>query len=152
MGELEALVEILGESEDPELLSEFHARASALKKSIKNDQIILLMGQEYDDSNAILSIHPGAGGLDSQDWAEMIFRLYLRWAEAHGMESRIFDLLQDDEAGIKSVTFMIKGPYAYGFLSGGTGSPQVGQDFTVRCREKATHELCLDRGSPGVAG
>lgn len=121
MGELEALDEILGESDDPELLSEFYARAGVLKKSIKNDQIILLMGKEFDDSNAILSIHPGAGGLDSQDWAEMIFRLYLRWAEAHGMESRIFDLLQDDEAGIKSVTFMIKGPYAYGFLSGEQG-------------------------------
>ncbi len=100
-------MEILGESEDPELLSEFYARASALRKSIRNDQLILLMGQEYDDSNAILSIHPGAGGLDSQDWAEMMFRLYLRWAEAHNMETRIFDLLQDDEAGIKSVTFKI---------------------------------------------
>lgn len=119
--ELETLVEILSESEDPELLSEFYARAGVLRKSIKNDQIILLMGEEYDDSNAILSIHPGAGGLDSQDWAEMIFRVYLRWAEGHGMETRIFDLLQDDEAGIKSVTFMVKGPYAYGFLSGEQG-------------------------------
>jgi len=121
IGELEALVEILGESEDPELLSEFYARAGALRKSIKNDQLILLMNEEYDDSNAILLIHPGAGGLDSQDWAEMIFRLYLRWAEAHGMETRIFDLVQDDEAGIKSVTFMVKGPYAYGYLSGEQG-------------------------------
>ena len=121
IGELETLVEILGEGEDPELLSEFYARAGSLKKSIKNDQLILLMNEEYDDSNAILSIHPGAGGLDSQDWAEMIFRLYLRWAEAHGMETRIFDLLQDDEAGIKSVTFMVKGPYAYGYLSGEQG-------------------------------
>ena len=121
IGELETLVEILGEGDDPELLSEFYARAGSLKKSIKNDQLILLMNEEYDDSNAILSIHPGAGGLDSQDWAEMIFRLYLRWAEAHGMETRIFDLLQDDEAGIKSVTFMVKGPYAYGYLSGEQG-------------------------------
>ncbi len=121
IGELEALVEILGEGEDPELLSEFYARAGALRKSIKNDQLIILMNEEYDDSNAILLIHPGAGGLDSQDWAEMIFRLYLRWAEAHGMETRIFDLLQDDEAGIKSVTFMVKGPYAYGYLSGEQG-------------------------------
>jgi len=121
IGELETLVEILGEGEDQELLSEFYARAGTLRKSIKNDQLILLMNEEYDDSNAILSIHPGAGGLDSQDWAEMIFRLYLRWAEAHGMETRIFDLLQDDEAGIKSVTFMLKGPYAYGYLSGEQG-------------------------------
>lgn len=121
MGELEAFSEILGESEDPELLSEFHARAGALKKSIKNDQIILLMGQEYDDSNAIVSVHPGAGGLDSQDWAEMIFRLYVRWAESHGMEVRIIDLLQDEEAGIKSVTFIVKGSYAYGYLSGEQG-------------------------------
>jgi len=121
IGELETLVEILGEGEDQELLSEFYARAGTLRKSIKNDQLILLMNEEYDDSNAILSIHPGAGGLDSQDWAEMIFRLYLRWAEAHGMETRIFDLLQDDEAGIKSVTFMVKGPYAYGYLSGEQG-------------------------------
>jgi len=118
---LEAFSEILGESEDPELLSEFHARAGALKKSIKNDQIILLMGQEYDDSNAIVSVHPGAGGLDSQDWAEMIFRLYVRWAESHGMEVRIIDLLQDEEAGIKSVTFIVKGSYAYGYLSGEQG-------------------------------
>lgn len=118
---MEAFSEILGESEDPELLSEFHARAGALKKSIKNDQIILLMGQEYDDSNAIVSVHPGAGGLDSQDWAEMIFRLYVRWAESHGMEVRIIDLLQDEEAGIKSVTFIVKGSYAYGYLSGEQG-------------------------------
>jgi peptide chain release factor 2 len=121
LDELEILAEILAENEDPELLAEFYARSGVLKKSIKNDQIILLMGQEYDDANAILSIHPGAGGLDSQDWAEMLFRIYMRWAESHGMETRVFDLLQDDEAGIKSVTFMIKGPYAYGFLSGEQG-------------------------------
>jgi peptide chain release factor 2 len=80
-----------------------------------------MMDEEYDDSNAILSIHPGAGGHDSQDWAEMIMRMYLRWAEAKGFKVTVLDLIEDEEAGIKSATILVAGEYAYGYLKSERG-------------------------------
>jgi peptide chain release factor 2 len=74
-----------------------------------------------DDKNAIVAIHPGAGGTESQDWAEMLLRMYLRWSEQSGYEVELLDRLEGDEAGIKSVTFAVRGDYAYGYLNGETG-------------------------------
>jgi len=119
--EVEALAEILEEEEDPELLEEFYSRAGVLKDEIESFQIKLLMDEEHDNYNAILSIHPGAGGLDSQDWAKMLLRMYLRWAERRKYDVEVAELLEDEGAGIKSVTVFIKGQFAYGYLKAERG-------------------------------
>jgi len=78
--ELEVLAELLNETEDEELIGEFYDKASRLRKEINSMEMELLLDEEYDESNAILTVHAGAGGLDAQDWAEMLLRMYLRWA------------------------------------------------------------------------
>ena len=80
-----------------------------------------LLGGEHDRTNAIVSIHPGAGGTESQDWAEMLSRMYLRWAEKHEFETEMIDYQEGEEAGLKSATFTVTGPYAYGYLSSEVG-------------------------------
>ena len=81
----------------------------------------LLLSGEYDKNNAILTIHAGAGGTEAQDWAQMLYRMYTRWAERHKFGVRIMDWLDGDEAGVKSVTFMIQGENAYGYLKSENG-------------------------------
>lgn len=120
-GELETLEEMLSEADDEELQKEFGQTADALRKSIEKQQLLLLLSEEYDLNNAILTVHAGSGGLDSQDWAEMLLRLFLRWAEREDFSTRILDNLQDDEAGIKSATVLVQGDYAYGYLKSEKG-------------------------------
>ena len=81
----------------------------------------MLLGGENDSLNAIVTIHPGAGGIEAQDWAEMLFRMYMRWAEKGGYKTEILDRQAGDEAGLKSVTFTASGDYAYGYLSAESG-------------------------------
>ncbi len=121
LGELDTLAEMLGEADDAELLEEFYGRADALGKSVEAQQIYVLLDEEHDVSAAIVTVHAGAGGLDSQDWCEMLYRMYLRWAEGRGFDVRILDELRDQEAGIKSVTFEVRGEFAYGYLKGEQG-------------------------------
>ena len=85
-------------------------------------EITTLLSGKYDNNNAILTIHPGAGGTEAQDWAEMLYRMYTRWANANGYEVKELDYLEGDEAGLKSVTFSVNGDYAYGYLKGEMGS------------------------------
>ena len=80
-----------------------------------------LLGEEHDAGNAIVTLHPGAGGTEAQDWAEMLFRLYLRWCERRGYKTEIIDLQPGEGAGIKNATFTVTGPYAYGYLKGEAG-------------------------------
>jgi peptide chain release factor 2 len=80
-----------------------------------------MLGGEHDRKNAIVTIHPGAGGTESQDWAEMLLRMYLRWAERRGFRTEVIDLQPGEEAGIKSATFTVQGDYAYGLLSAEAG-------------------------------
>lgn len=87
-----------------------------IDKSLSEFEIKMLLSNEYDDCDCIIELHPGAGGTESQDWASMLFRMYKRYAESHGFEFEVIDYLDGDEAGIKSVTFMIKGEKAYGYL------------------------------------
>lgn len=121
MEDLQAMADLLNEEKDPDLEKEFYSRATSLEKTIRDKQLFLLLNEEYDESNAILSIHPGAGGLDSQDWAEIIFRMYLRWAEERGFKTQVLELAEDDEAGIKSATILVTGEYAYGYLKSERG-------------------------------
>jgi peptide chain release factor 2 len=120
-GELETLAELLSEADDAELQGEFYERSKRLEKELASKRIYVLMDGEHDISDAIVTIHAGSGGLDSQDWCEMLFRMYMRWAESHGYGAAILDELRDEEAGIKSVTFEAKGDFAYGYLKGEQG-------------------------------
>ena len=112
--ELILLSDLLGETSDADLEGEFYRRSAALKKTMEKRQLTLLLNDEYDENDAILTIHPGAGGMDSADWADMLHRMYLRWAEIEGFQTTILDLSPDIEAGIKSATVLVKGAFAYG--------------------------------------
>ena len=92
-----------------------------LEKDIEKLEITTLLSGKYDNNNAILTLHPGAGGTEAQDWVEMLYRMYCRWASSNGYEVKELDYLAGDEAGIKSVTFLVSGPYAYGYLKGEMG-------------------------------
>ena len=107
---------LLMAEEDPEFHQEAEGELSKLTKEIQELELETLLNGEYDYNNAIISLHPGAGGTESQDWASMLMRMYMRWAENRGFKVEIVDMLPGDEAGIKSVTLIVSGPYAYGFM------------------------------------
>jgi peptide chain release factor 2 len=111
--ELDTWRELLAEGEAD---SEFDRFLARLEGELNTLELQLKLSGPDDDKNAILAIHPGAGGTESQDWAEMLLRMYLRWAESHGYEVELLDRLDGEEAGIKSATFAVRGPYAYGYL------------------------------------
>ncbi len=98
------------------MLVDLKAQIAALARDIDSKEIQTLLSGEHDKSNAFLVIHPGAGGTESQDWAEMLLRLYLRWAEKKGFKTEIIDYQPGEEAGVKSVTVLVSGDYAYGLL------------------------------------
>lgn len=114
--ELEILYELNNQENNQEVWQEIAQKIEELEKEINNQERSLLFIGEYDKNNAIVSIHPGAGGTESQDWAEMLLRMYIRWAEKNSFRSKIIDLLPGDEAGIKSVTFTVNGTNAFGLL------------------------------------
>ena len=116
---LEELLE-LGET-DPGLLAEVNAEIDRLVPLIAALETRSLLSGEYDRLGALVSIHPGAGGTESQDWAQMLFRMYMRWAERRGFATSILDLQPGDEAGLKDATVEITGEYAFGYLKGESG-------------------------------
>lgn len=119
--ELYVFEDILEVDEDTELQKEFYKRAALLQSNIETFQTLVLLDGEYDSGDAILSVHAGAGGLDSQDWTAMLYRMYARWADEHSFSTKLIDEIIDQEAGIKSVTISVSGDYAYGFLKGEQG-------------------------------
>ena len=110
------LYEMAKEEKDEESIEALYSDATSLQSLIRNMEIEVLLSGESDANNAILSIHPGAGGTESQDWAEMLLRMYKRWAERRGFSVEILDYQKGDEAGIKDVSVIIKGQNAYGYL------------------------------------
>jgi peptide chain release factor 2 len=102
--------------EDETLRGELEPEVEALEAEIGKREFKAMLSGEYDRGDALLAIHAGAGGTDSQDWAEMLERMYLRWAENHGYRTEILDTTEGEEAGIKSVTIAVDGPYAFGYL------------------------------------
>ena len=122
--ELDNIIEMsdyLKEEPDDEMEKEVLKSTNNLEKEIEKLEITTLLSGKYDINNAILTIHPGAGGTEAQDWAEMLYRMYTRWANANGYEVKELDYLEGEEAGIKSVTFSVNGDYAYGYLKGEMG-------------------------------
>ncbi len=119
--DIEVLFELAEEEEDISLKDEIKRELDSLSKKVKDIEIKTLLSGDKDANNAIVSINPGAGGTEAQDWAEMLFRMYTRWAKEKGFEIEVLDYQPAEDAGIKSVTFLVKGPYAYGYLKGETG-------------------------------
>ena len=119
--DLMTIEEILRDSDDKELESEFYDRAKNLRDELERVGLLLLLNDEYDSANAILMIHAGSGGLDSQDWAGMLLRMYLRYCEREGFDANVIEAMTDEGEGIKSATVMIKGDYSYGFLKAEKG-------------------------------
>lgn len=113
---LEESSDLLSEQGGEVFLEEIKSGLSALRTSVHELELRHLLSGEMDRNNAIVVIHPGAGGTESQDWTQMLMRMYLRWAERRGFETKVLDLQPGDEAGIKSATFMVSGPYAYGYM------------------------------------
>jgi len=116
--ELEAWRELLAEGEADDELGRFLDR---LDRELSRLDLELKLSGEDDDKSAIVAIHPGAGGTESQDWAEMLLRMYLRWAEKEDYEVDMLDRIDGDEAGLKSATFAVRGDHAYGYLKGESG-------------------------------
>jgi peptide chain release factor 2 len=115
------LLELALEAEDADSANEAGEKVAEAARMIKDVEVQRMLGGKDDHLHAIVSIHPGAGGTEAQDWAEMLLRMYLRWAESRGYETEIVDLQQGEEAGIKSATFTVSGEYAYGYLKAEVG-------------------------------
>jgi peptide chain release factor 2 len=118
---LEESLQILDEEGGDIFLEDIQKEITALRNYIDDAELTLLLSGEADKNNAIVSIHPGAGGVESQDWAQMLMRMYLRWAERHNYKVETIDHQLGEEAGIKGVTFTVSGKYAYGYLKAEAG-------------------------------
>ncbi|WP_335871575.1 peptide chain release factor 2 [Bacillus sp. 2205SS5-2] len=118
---LEVTYELVKEEDDAELQAELESELVELVERLSTFELQLLLSEQYDKNNAILELHPGAGGTESQDWGSMLLRMYTRWAEKRGFKVETLDYLPGDEAGIKSVTLLIKGHNAYGYLKAEKG-------------------------------
>jgi peptide chain release factor 2 len=119
--EARLLWEMATEAGDESMTGEIQGTIAQAQKSLEAFELRVVLSGPQDKKNVILSIHPGAGGTESQDWAQMLMRMYLRWAERVGFKAEVVDLLAGDEAGIKSATIEVTGEYAYGYLKGEAG-------------------------------
>lgn len=118
---ISALMELIKDYEDKSLENELKAEIASYEEKINNLEIKSLFKEKEDINNAIITFHPGAGGTEAQDWVEMLYRMYQRWAEKKGYKTNILDYLPGDEAGIKSISTEVTGDYAYGFLKSERG-------------------------------
>ena len=118
---LQELTELANLESDEEVARDILKSTTKLEEDVEKLQLETLLSGKYDKNNAILTLHPGAGGTESQDWAEMLYRMYVRWANKNGYEVKELDYLEGEEAGIKSVTFEIVGENAYGYMKGEMG-------------------------------
>ena len=119
--DLDTLMDLVEEEDDQSMAEEIAQQLSSLKEKADAFELETLMRGEYDHSNAILSLHAGAGGTEAQDWTQILYRMYSRYCERKGFKVHLLDLLDGDEAGIKSVTFEVRGENAYGYLRGEKG-------------------------------
>jgi len=120
-GDLLELGELIEADGEPGLEDEFRAEVGELEGAVEELEFRNMLRGTDSERDALLTIHPGAGGTDSQDWAEMLMRMYTRWAESHDFEVAVLDLVPSEEAGIKSVTLEVRGRYAYGYLQAEKG-------------------------------
>ena len=121
LDDLEFLLDLALEEEDHKALKEVVGELAKMEQAFADWELRLLLGGEEDEKNAIITIHAGAGGTEAQDWAEILTRMYLRYAERKGFKTETIDMLPGEEAGVKSVTFAVNGPYAFGYLKSENG-------------------------------
>ena len=115
------LIALADEEEDASVFEEAKSDVERFEKELEAEKLATLLTGEYDSNNAIVTFHAGAGGTEAQDWAQMLYRMYTRWAERHGFKVRVLDYLDDDEGGLKSASMLIQGENAYGFLRSESG-------------------------------
>ncbi len=125
LNDLLGLAQLLEEEPDEEMQEEVAQSLSPIEAQVEKLQFALMLSGEHDERDAIISIHAGSGGVDAQDWAEMLLRMYLRWAEHHKFRTEIYDYSEGEEAGVKSVTVEISGRYAYGYLRSEAGTHRL---------------------------
>ncbi len=121
LSDIEDSLNLIQEEDGEIFIPDIKKEADQLRSDLENLEIKTLLSSEVDKFNAIVTIHPGAGGTESQDWAQMLMRMYLRWSEIKGFKTEILDYQAGDEAGIKGVTFLVEGRYAYGYLKAEAG-------------------------------
>ena len=119
--DIETLIEIADEEQDESLIGEIGELVDSFKQGFEEFRIQTLLSGEFDANNAVVTLHAGAGGTESCDWANMLYRMYTRWADKKGFSVEVIDYLEGDEAGVKSVTFQVNGPNAYGYLKSEKG-------------------------------
>jgi len=119
--DLEILLGLAKDENDEAALAEVDRDLDSLQAAVRDEELRMMLGSEQDPMNAIMSIHAGAGGTEAQDWAEMLLRMYLRWAERRNFKATIIDFLPGDEAGVKSVSLTLEGEYAYGYAKAEIG-------------------------------
>lgn len=117
----ETLWSIASEEKDEQVLNDLESELEKLSSDVKIEELKMMLSSDQDPMNAIVNIHAGAGGTEAQDWAEMLLRMYLRWAEKRNFKTNIIDYLPGDEAGVKSVSFTVEGEYAYGYTKAEIG-------------------------------
>ena len=144
------IFEMAKEEGDEETINELFGEAKLLKEKISKLEISMMLSGEFDSNNAIVSIHPGAGGTESQDWASMLYRMYLRWAERMDFKVEELDYQVGEEAGIKDVSFMIKGENAYGYLKAENGIHRLVRISPFDSNAKRHTSFCSVMVSPEV--
>lgn len=117
----QASIELLQECDDQAIFDELNQTLANLEKDMENAKLETLLSGKYDNYNAIMTLHAGAGGTEAQDWTDMLFRMYNMYAEKNGFKIKVLDVLDGDEAGIKSISFLVSGEYAYGYLKAEKG-------------------------------
>ena len=138
------LIELANEEDDRDMIEEVEADYTKFKEKLENLQTKTLLSGEYDDQNAIITLHAGAGGTEACDWTSMLYRMYTRWADQHGFQVEVLDTLEGDEAGLKSVTFQINGENAYGLLKSEHGVHRLVRisPFNANAKRQTSFSSC----------
>lgn len=138
------LIELANEEDDRDMIEEVEADYAKFKEKLENLQTKTLLSGEYDDQNAIINLHAGAGGTEACDWTSMLYRMYTRWADQHGFQVEVLDTLEGDEAGLKSVTFQINGENAYGLLKSEHGVHRLVRisPFNANAKRQTSFSSC----------
>lgn len=145
LANLEESGELLKEDMDEDIFTLCEEEYTQMEKDFERFEIGVLLSHEYDQSNAILELHPGAGGTESCDWCSMLYRMYSRYAEKKGFKVTVLDYLPGEEAGIKSVTMLVEGDKAYGYLKAEKGVHRLVRISPFDSGGRRTHFFCLAR-------
>ena len=150
--DIRTLVQMCDEEQDESLVPEIEGELESLRKHVEEMHLATLLRGEYDCCDCILSLHAGAGGTEAQDWTQMLYRMYTRYAERHGFTVKELDFLEGDEAGVKSVTFEVKGENAYGYLKAERGVHRLVRISPFDSARSPPYFVCLSGRHAHPAG